>query len=335
MTITSTLFVSVNLSWKMTMGCTYEATNAWWRTESAVSVVCLILINERLSFSRLITHRTNLIEHIGIKLYPNNKGAPIHFILIYLPGQSTDMDINRHFKKDLNALGNGLRKMYIMGDFNARNTNWNCPTNNRAGILLQQYVNSSNNFIVAPADHTHCPVSGTIRPSTIDLLVTDGVLNQSTLRVINKFDSDHLPVYYEIYVKYDFYNPVNVPCYRLANWKRFRERLNEELGPLSTSRSLTSTSEIDRCLEKITNCIKSAANQSIPTRLTNKDNIVIDDELKSLIDSRNYHRRRFNRNHDIYDRTQFHLLNQVIRERINELKFTNWNTKLSACTNKK
>lgn len=294
----------------------------------------LILINEKLRFSRIQTPPTKLIENLGIKLHPNQNGVPLHLILIYLPGQSTDQDIRDHFKKDLIALGSKYKKFYMMGDFNARNTNWNCATNNRAGLILQQYINSSTNFLVAPADHTHCPVTETMRPSTIDLLVTDGVLNQSTLRTLNELNSDHLPVYFKIYDKTNIHKAKLTPCFRLANWKVFRQTMNRELGPLSDSLNSTNTEDIDLLIEKFNKSINKASSDSIPTQRTNKDNIEIDSELKALIRNRNYHRRRFNRNHNLNDKNIYQSLNHTIKERVNELKFISWSNSLSSCSSR-
>lgn len=152
----------------------------------------IIFIKDNISFSQINIPVTSLIETLGVRI---NK---VHLFLIYLPGQARDPLIKRDLIHDLNQINNQYTNRFLMGDFNARHRSWNCDSNNTAGNILFHYINNSNNFVTAPADHTYCPVATNMRPSTIDLVLTDSLSSHSRPWVVNDFHSDHLPVRFDI-----------------------------------------------------------------------------------------------------------------------------------------
>lgn len=186
-----------------------------------------ILVREDITVTSLNIPRTSLLECMGIKIKSTN------IILAYLPGQSKDKTISNHFIRDINAINKAFHDKYIIGDLNARHRSWNCDSNNRAGNLLYNYVSSNNSVICAPSEHTYCPVSTIMRPSTIDLIVTDAVSEHSDPWVLNKFSSDHLPIRFNIYINIDTLPSTNVFCVHLANRRLYREQLDKIIGPLA------------------------------------------------------------------------------------------------------
>lgn len=286
----------------------------------------LIMIKEGIPFKPINIPATQLLECLGVSIDNAN------FILVYLPGQSSDGIINSHFINDIALLDRSFQNKFILGDMNARHKSWNCSDNNRAGILLNNYLNKSHLLMNAPADHTYCPVSVKMRPSTIDLLLSDSINSYSRPWVVNEFYSDHMPVRFNIKAKHFKGSPVKIPCYQLTNWRQFRDTLDNTLGPLELSRQDNSKTHIDLMIQHITDSIIKARDLATPFRMSNKDRIYIDRDLKDLISKRKYARQRFNRHHDPVDAKMCQDTQKLIKAKISELKNDNWSKKLKDCT---
>lgn len=286
----------------------------------------MIAVRNGIKFVPIALPKTRLLECLGVVI------SNINVILIYLPGQSNDSKISQHFINDIAALDRNFTNKFILGDYNSRHTSWNCADNNKAGILLNDYMSKSNSFLCPPDSHTYCPVSSKFRPSTIDLLITDARTNHSNPRVINEFYSDHLPVRFTIHSKIEMQEPIPIPCYHLANWEKFRDVLDNSLGPLSATERLVDQAQIDYLVAHITDAIIHARALAIPNRKTNKDHIFIDPELKSLISKRKYHRMRFLRHRNPLDEFICKRLQQLIKSKMTLLKSLNWSLRLKDCT---
>lgn len=251
------------------------------------------------------------------------KIGKVNIILTYLPGQSDDQVVNKLFINDLNLIS-AFENVFIIGDINARHRTWNCAVNNRAGILLHQFLNHNKLFISYPAEHTYCPMSLCMRPSTIDLILTDAATPHCKPWVINEFHSDHLPVRFDITMAVNTKPHQNIPLYHLADWSQFRYELNSLLGPTIDQNSIYTNPEIDTKIEHLSSCILAAKSRTIPTRKPNKDQIVLDEEVISLKKTRNYFRQRFLRNFDPTDRLNYQHFKRLVCSHIREINNKNW-----------
>lgn len=288
----------------------------------------LILVKESIDFVRLPTPKTRLLECLSVKiksvLYP---GGGITITLVYLPGKSTDRDINKYYEYDLKLISNECKNYFMIGDFNSRHANWNCPNTNRAGTVLNNFLNNSNAFINFPDEHTYCPLSDKFSHSTIDLIITDGRTRHTKPNIITDFHSDHYPVRFEIKQFTADKVSTSRPCYRLANWSLFKKVLDDKLT------SMTNETSIDCMISQLTSSIIDAQNVAVPVVKPGKDNVLIDDALREKIKERNYYRRRYNRTHMEYDKLQCNSLNKYIQARIKELKVENFSRILTDPTN--
>lgn len=283
----------------------------------------LILIRDTINFKNIILPETKLLECMGVQIEKTN------LILIYLPGQSKDSTINQLFLRDIEKLDQGFKNKFIMGDFNARHKDWNCVDNNRAGTLLYNYISHKNLFVSAPEEHTYRPVAITMKHSTIDFILTDAVTAHSRPWVENIFNSDHIPVRFNIEMVVTQNAPKLFHCYHLANWFLYRQRLRELLVPDLQN----SVHSIDDAIKHLTASILKARDLAIPLKKSNKDQIHIDPELKLMIQKRNYHRRRYTRNHNTDDQDQYRSMNRLIKGKLSQLKQEKWSEKLANCTN--
>lgn len=86
------------------------------------------------------------------------------------------------------------KEFLVFGDLNARNTAWNCITNNAAGNALNNIQHQRNFFIYHSSRSTHYPHSGAT-PSTIDLMLTNSTVHISQLMThTQELSSNHAPV---------------------------------------------------------------------------------------------------------------------------------------------
>lgn len=59
-----------------------------------------------------------------------------------------------HFINDLSLLTNNSNETLLLGDFNAKHTEWKCTTSNSTGKYLHEYIQTSEYTIIAPDTHT-------------------------------------------------------------------------------------------------------------------------------------------------------------------------------------
>lgn len=118
-----------------------------------------ICISNKIKHTLIRNYDTSNIETISIKIVLN--GREIIFTSAYNPKYTP------HFERDIKLITPHNKEFVILGDLNARHSDWNCITNNRAGSTLQHLQLRSNFFICHPNTHTHFPHSGAT-PSTID-----------------------------------------------------------------------------------------------------------------------------------------------------------------------
>ena len=203
----------------------------------------------------------NIIEAIGLEI-DLNQGNKMHVFAIYLPGGSTNININRHFCNDIKQLTNRRISNFICGDFNARHRYWNCNRDNRSGILLYDY-NRSNFAIVHPPTSTHFPTDPHKTPSTIDLLLTNGIHDYSHLACISLF-SDHNAVEFSVHFNgnRNISHQQLIHNYKKANWNKFRNIVERNLlSQLPTS--VTHTDVIDTLITTLFKAIKHAEKLSV------------------------------------------------------------------------
>lgn len=156
----------------------------------------ILFIKKELKFKEIIFDNLKILECLGITIDAGS--SSLNFILLYLPGQKSDSDIKALFKLDLDNITQKHKDFFIIGDYNARSTHF------------------------FPPEHTYCPPSSLMKPSTIDLIVTDGKFQFSDPFTVNEFSSDHLPVRFSVYVHNLNRTNETIFNYRQTNWKLYR-----------------------------------------------------------------------------------------------------------------
>lgn len=280
----------------------------------------LLIVKDSIEYSIVDLPVTQLFECVAIQI---QSAQPFILILVYCNG-STAM-INGHFTSELLSLCNQRLPVFVMGDYNAKHRAWNCVRSNRAGTLLRDFIDQSQFFLSAPLDPTYSPVSSKMTPSTIDLLITDGGILSSDLEVVKKFTSDHFPVKFEIFcnsvpsarIKNTFFN------FSQANWTDFRKEMTRLIEPSlneTIQNDLINNNTIDQMIDKLTSSTLSAQELTIPKYSNNKSDFLVTPYLRTLITARNFHRTRFTRTRQPFDKFKFNQLKFQINNEIKNIK---------------
>lgn len=290
----------------------------------------LIMFKKSLIINQYAMPDLDIVEAMGICVLNSTNTLLFKLILLYLPGRIKDNQIVNHFIRDIDKLTVGDAPLLIVGDFNAKNRAWNCNSNNKAGVLLQRHVLLNNLFIHAPDEPTYVPTSSFFSPSTIDLLLSNGKISFSGLSTIKDFTSDHMPVRFTIQVDgaHNCDQSVARYGYQFANWKSFRDKLNQ-LTTLNLS--VLNPTQIDKSIAALTKATIDARDFSIPKVKTGRDNIFIDADTRRLVCERNFYRRRYNRYHNDTDKWSYRILSKRIQKNINDLKNRFFHNQLSEC----
>lgn len=184
-----------------------------------------------------------------------------------------------HFKDDLVRLSQAPSEIIILGDLNAKHTSWRCATFNSAGKQLREFIDSSEYILLSPESHTHYPHSGAT-PSTIDLAITNTILVADSPTALDDWlISDHCPILYKLntstsQVEETRFNYMN------ANWEEYRNVLISDI-PYSC---ISTRSEIDQAIDRLTSSMVNARNASIPKAKTgNQINAIAADTKNAII----------------------------------------------------
>ena len=94
----------------------------------------------------------------------------------------------------LNATQLSINKLNkVPGDFNAKNTMWDCRRDNASGKALLNLALKYSYKILCPNIYTLYPYSNAAR-NTIDIEFSKNLKCDISIDVLNRLNSDHLPV---------------------------------------------------------------------------------------------------------------------------------------------
>lgn len=277
----------------------------------------MILIRNTIKYHE-IDLQTKSIETVGIKL---GDGSVI--VSGYKPPQGK-IDI-----KDLDIIFNTANKVLLYGDFNAKNTLWNCHKNNSNGKILFDFVSKKLFEIHYPESYTLYPYSDAM-PSTVDIGISKNFNNNIQTDILDELDSDHLPVLISISnvdnLKLEEQTFLN---YNKANWEKFQRNVNENLR---LSNNLNTKVDIENSVDEFVSVIQNAMSKSIP-KIKIKQNIkFVSDEIRLMISDRNKLRKIYQSTRSIEVKKIKNKLTNSIRRKIFQYNNDRWNEKLESLT---
>jgi hypothetical protein len=164
-------------------------------------------------------------------------------------------------RDDLSKLMSLHTSVFMGGDFNAKHCYWHNSDNNSNGNILCKFLVDDNVAeLIHPNAYT-CYRSRT-NPSTIDLALAKGVDVASS--EVTELNPDHCPVEYILKIDDDLSYEAPVPqfMYKIANWNRFKEIVDNKLCP----GPLVDANDVDSSVDHLTEVIRFGMEESIPKK---------------------------------------------------------------------
>lgn len=280
----------------------------------------MIVVREGITYVELDIS-TKVIECTGISLRTAN--GNLHIIAAYFPGSGRRSSWTQ-FRRDISTVTRGTEPYLVVGDLNARHRSWNCARANKAGTVLSQEAISRNFFVHFPDAFTFHP-SGRGRPSTLDLTLSNNLLDMTKPVALDELSSDHRPVLFDVSLSAPI--ELSAPkfrCYARADWSRFRREMNEKLDLLSPDvTNLNTEADVDAAIEILTMALLDAEAVSIP-EIQRKpyQTATIPEETLQLISLRNMRRRQWYRRRDPIFSDIVSSLNRRIRKECDQANFS-------------
>jgi hypothetical protein len=220
-------------------------------------------------------------------------------------------------------------KTILAGDLNAKNTVWNCNSNETNGITLEKYLNSSGTSINFPNEPTHTPLNGT-NPTTIDIFLAKNIQNYTRARTLNDLNSDHSPVCME--TTYDGLEDVSrrITSFKNTDWTKFRSDINRAIKINSNIGTIEKlNSEITKFTSILVEMSKKHSKEVDPTF-----RLQIPDDITQLMKERNKIRKIYQRTGASEDKNLMTKHNEEIKSRLEIHKRKFWNNKLKKLNTK-
>lgn len=284
-----------------------------------------ILVQNGIKHSLVKFRNTHFIESIFIELFSSNNITNLICGSIYAPPSVSLTE----FKSDLGHLLSSPGPVLISGDFNAKHSKWNNISNNAKGKVVVDLCDHNSFHIFAPNAPTLIPCRGS--PSIVDFSIAKGISISSPI-VHNDLSSDHFPVFFTIDCDI-ISNIPQFPNYKAANWKKFREHINNSVRDFN-SNVVDSIESIDTRISYLTEKIHEAAKLHIPLKNISTFRYNYSPELGDLCRERNFVRRKYQQSRDFNDKFHLNKLNCRIRVLSGEILSKQWNDKISKLSHK-
>lgn len=290
-----------------------------------------ILIRRQIRHELLPHLNMRLLETIGIKIFLANNST-LEIFSTYLPGASASQSIQQYYINDLRRITRSNRNVsyFVCGDLNSRHRSFNCRSSNLAGRLLyDEYMRSD--FIVAfPDSPTYIPEDSRRTSSTIDIMITNSLLQFSSLRCVY-LGSDHNAVRTDVQISAPsiLNNNRLVRAFDLANWRAYQRHITSKLDSVTMNLvDVTNTTQIDDMVSNLTNSISEAQNVAVPLVPPGRYEVQLTPFLQFLITLRRTYRREWQRTRDPMIKTEVNALTSQIRQGIQDLRNEKWSHRL-------
>lgn len=261
------------------------------------------------------------IENVSVSVFINNK--KLILTCAYNPKYTT------YFASDIDKLTPIDKEFILLGDLNARNTAWNCTSNNSAGNALNNIQHRRNFFIYHSASPTHFPHCGST-PSTIDILLSNTTLQMSIINSLtHELSSDHAPIVCTIMANIETKAPTRMFHFKEADWFSYQNCVDRKIEP---DVLFTNKTDIDRGIAHLVKTMHDAKEFAVPLVSKHNNFIRITQETKIAISQRNVLKRQwqrctqFTRKQEL--KSQINDANRKIARLINRERNIQWNRTL-------
>jgi Reverse transcriptase (RNA-dependent DNA polymerase)/Endonuclease-reverse transcriptase len=290
-----------------------------------------IIIHSNIKHEELILPELERLEATAISIKINNKETIL--VAAYNPPKGINTE-------DIKKLFKTTSPIIIAGDFNAKHRAWHNISTESYGTKLLQLSLQEDFIIHAPTTFTRYPTVEEnikrrqknlplIRPSVIDLALTQNFPHHIELAVLEKLHSDHLPVLMQIHSKL-MKTSTTRRNYNKANWQKYREEIEQFT---ETTPSLKTPQAIDDAVKHLTSIIQESINSNVPLVNTNKNTAhSLPENILALIKRRNKLRRVNRRIMSAGIQSTINKLREEINTKIKLHRNKTWDDKVSNLT---
>jgi hypothetical protein len=289
-----------------------------------------IIIRRNIKHFLLPNKNTTLCETISIEI-PLDNGSKIHVTSAYMPGGTRHHPVKNHFANDIRTLTNNSTSYFVCGDLNSRHRHWNCARANPAGTILYDEYSNSNFLIKHPPTHTRIPFNARSNPSTIDLVLTNGLHAMSEPKCLT-MSSDHNAVIFSIDVESKTEKNSERLSYEFqrADWDKYRGIIHYHINTNALNiDEINETEQIENHIDKFLKLINHAREKSVPMTFHHKYKLCIPDDLKKGIKIKNFVRKMWQKHRNPMLKAIVNKMEKDIRSAINKIRNDNWQVKLS------
>jgi Endonuclease-reverse transcriptase len=239
-----------------------------------------ILVRKNLPHSLLSSFQTKVLECIRISV--SSPTGEIHFISTYRPGGRSYAEDIRNFRSDIQLLTSSRTSFFICGDLNARHSSWGFASANSAGNAL--FECDGDFAIYYPPSPTRIPLNRMQSPSTLDIVLSNGLYELDYLSTRTELSSDHLPVLFEVTSDSRREVPTHhIFNYKHADWNQFKLILDSRIDLDFSLERIQTASQIDSMIESFTTALLEARTTAVPKTVPFRYSLVLTPEIKALI----------------------------------------------------
>jgi hypothetical protein len=167
-------------------------------------------------------------------------------------------------------------------------------------------------------------------PSTLDILLSNGLHELDNLSTRAELSSDHLPVLFEVTSDSRREVPNHyIFNYKHADWNQFNLILDSRIDLDFSLERIQNSSQIDSVVESFTTALLEALTTAVPKTVPFRYSLVLTPEMKALIARKNTLRRIAQRTKNSGDKRNYEALNSIVKDVCQELQNKNFCEKLS------
>lgn len=279
-----------------------------------------ILINRRY-IHQLIQINTLSVENTTIHIKTSNE--ELRIVSIY-KRPTTPLITN-----DIEMLLDTSCHTIIAGDLNCKHNSWNSITNNQAGILLSNYIDSRNDVtIIAPTTPTHYPENPRHRPDILDIaIMKTGQMKYQITNLPSELSSDHTPIQLDIQTCATQILPPG-PI-RSTLWPAFCQEMNSH----TFVPDLTTEIKIDTSISSLSTLITTSLENHTTTHDTTNWQKELPNAIKNEIKRKRRLRTLWQRTRDPQVKSELNRQNTLVHNLLHGYRDSEWTNFLGSIDN--
>ncbi|KAM8740389.1 uncharacterized protein AB9X84_020255 [Acanthopagrus schlegelii] len=213
----------------------------------------------------------------------------------------------------------------IMGDFNAKHTDFHCNITNTTGTALKQILNNTNVLVINTNEPTYIsPATGD--SDILDLILCTPDLASKLLQfsTTNHLRSDHLPVL----TTFSFHlqaTPNNKYNYRKADWEIYRTHIEGKLKQTPIT-SNTTPDDLDHQAVLLSQILTQAREETTPKNTNKTPTQSLPHHILQLIKQKRKLRRTYIRSRSPQTKREINRLQTTIKLQLSLHKQNTWKT---------